>query len=223
MKKKILIVDDELDMVNMLRNFFRLKDFDTIEAYSGEGILDKLEENPDIILLDINMPGIDGFGVCKEIRNKTTSPILFLTARGSETDRVKGLMIGGDDYIVKPFSLNELYARVYSHLQREERKGTAADNKSSQLIIDYSSRTVHYKEKEIIFTKTEFDIIELLSSHPKMVFDREKIYSSLWGYEAMGDNSVVAEHIRKIRAKISEVTDKEYIQTVWGVGYKWVG
>ena len=99
MKKKILIIDDELDMVNMLRNFFRLKDFDTIEAYSGEGILDKLEENPDIILLDINMPGIDGFGVCKEIRNKTTSPILFLTARGSETDRVKGLMIGRDDYI----------------------------------------------------------------------------------------------------------------------------
>lgn len=223
MNKKILIIDDEVDMVNMLKNFFHLKGFNTIEAYNGEEAIERLESKPDIILLDINMPVVDGFEVCKRIRERTNSPILFLTARGAESDRIKGLMIGGDDYIVKPFSLGELYARVYSHLQREERKKVTNDDKSSELIIDYSLRTVHYKEEEIVFTKTEFDIIELLSTHPNMIFDREKIYTSLWGYDAMGDNSVVSEHIRKIRSKISRVTDEEFIQTVWGVGYRWVG
>lgn len=221
MKRKILIIDDEVDLVHMLRNFFQLKGFDTIEAYNGEEALGGLESKPDIILLDINMPEIDGFEVCKRIRKRTTAPILFLTARGAESDKIKGLMIGGDDYIVKPFSLGELYARVYSHLQREERKNLA--NEASELIVDHSLRTVHYKGVEIVFTKTEFDIIELLSTHPNMIFDREKIYSSLWGYDAMGDNSVVAEHIRKIRSKISRVADKELIQTVWGVGYRWIG
>lgn len=224
MKKKILIVDDEVEMVKMLKNFFNLKGFDTVEAYCGEEVMDKLEEDPDIILLDINMPRIDGFEICKKIRDKTSSPILFLTARSSEADRVEGLMIGGDDYIVKPFSLAELNARVYSHLKREERKNIInGDNRSSELIIDYSYRTVNYKGEEIIFTKTEFDIIELLSSHPNMIFDRERIYTSIWGYDAMGDSSVVAEHIRRIRSKILAVTDKEYIKTVWGVGYRWVG
>lgn len=222
MNKKILIVDDEVDMVNMLRNFFKLKGFETVEAYNGEEALERLENKPDIILLDINMPEVDGFEVCKKIRQRTNSPILFLTARGAESDKIKGLMIGGDDYIVKPFSLGELHARVYSHLQREERHKNSAKD-SLELSIDYSLRTVHYKGVEIVFTKTEFDIIELLSTHPNMIFDREKIYSSLWGYDAMGDNSVVAEHIRKIRYKISKVTDREFIQTVWGVGYRWIG
>lgn len=222
MNKKILIIDDEQGLVNMLSNYFEMKGFHTLKAWNGYDAFDKLNENPDIILLDINMPEIDGFEVCKKIRNKTASPILFLTARGDEADKVKGLMIGGDDYIVKPFSLNELYARVYSHLQREKRR-SIGKKQIKKLQIDYSLRTVHYEGKEIVFTKTEFDIIELLSTHPNMIFDREKIYTLLWGYDAIGDNSVVAEHIRKIRCKISKLTDKEYIQTVWGVGYRWVG
>ncbi|QQK08713.1 response regulator transcription factor [Miniphocaeibacter halophilus] len=219
MNKKILIIDDEIEMVEMLDRFFTLKNFDTITSTSGENILDLISKEPDIILLDINMPEIDGFEVCKSIRNKTNAPILFLTARNSESDKVKGLMLGAEDYIVKPFSLNELYARVYTNLQREERKLEGSDS----LEIDYGARTVKYNGEEIVMTKTEFDILELLSLNPNMVFDKDRIYDSLWSYDSFGDSAVIAEHIRKIRMKIKKFTEEEYISTVWGIGYKWIG
>jgi len=219
MNKKILIIDDEIEMVEMLDRFFTLKNFDTITSTSGENILDLISKEPDIILLDINMPQVDGFEVCKSIRNKTNAPILFLTARNSESDKVKGLMLGAEDYIVKPFSLNELYARVYTNLQREERKLEGSDD----LEIDYGARTVKYKGEEIIMTKTEFDILELLSLNPNMVFDKDRIYDSLWSYDSFGDSAVIAEHVRKIRGKIKKFTEREYISTVWGIGYKWIG
>lgn len=219
MNKKILIIDDEIEMVEMLDRFFTLKNFDTITSTSGENILDLISKEPDIILLDINMPQVDGFEVCKSIRNKTNAPILFLTARNSESDKVKGLMLGAEDYIVKPFSLNELYARVYTNLQREERKLEGSDS----LEIDYGARTVKYNGEEIVMTKTEFDILELLSLNPNMVFDKDRIYDSLWSYDSFGDSAVIAEHIRKIRMKIKKFTEEEYISTVWGIGYKWIG
>lgn len=219
MNKKILIIDDEIEMVEMLDRFFTLKNFTTITSTSGKNILDLISNEPDIILLDINMPEIDGFEVCKSIRNKTNAPILFLTARNSESDKVKGLMLGAEDYIVKPFSLNELYARVYTNLQREERKLEGTDS----LEIDYGARTVKYNGEEIVMTKTEFDIVELLSLNPNMVFDKDRIYDSLWSYDSFGDSAVIAEHVRKIRMKIKKFTEKEYISTVWGIGYKWIG
>lgn len=219
MKNKILIIDDEIEMVKMLDKFFKLKDFETITSTTGINIFKLIEENPDIILLDINMPDMDGFEVCKQIRNKTNVPIIFLTARNSETDMIKGLMLGAEDYITKPFSLKELHARVYTNLMREERRV----NNNDRLAIDYGGRTVIYNGNEVILTKTEFDIVELLSTNPNIVFDKDKIYDRLWSCDSFGDSQVIAEHIRKIRTKIKKYTDDEYISTVWGIGYKWIG
>ena len=145
-----------------------------------------------------------------------------MTARVTEQDVIKGLSVGGDDYITKPFGMDELVARILAHLRREERKGTASNLRfDEELIIDYNSHTVFYKEKQLEFSNKEFEIIRLLSQNAGMVFDRETIYEKLWGYDGEGDSIVVKEHIRKIRNKLSAYTDKNYIQTVWGVGYRW--
>ncbi|MBW4829486.1 MAG: response regulator transcription factor [Clostridiaceae bacterium] len=224
MKRKILIVDDEIDLVNMLQSFLNMKGYEVITALDGREVLEKLNERPDLILLDVNMPQLDGFKTCQMIRDKTTIPVLFLTARTNERDRVKGLMIGGDDYITKPFSLAELLARIHAHLMRENRKGKKNDTVSfGELWIDYSGRRIFYRNQEVVLTKTEFDIIELLSLNSGRVFDREHIYTSVWGYDGFGDSSVIAEHVRRIRGKLSRHTDREYIETVWGVGYRWIG
>ena len=191
MNAKILIADDESDIVSMLGSFFESKGFRVLPAFNGAEALKQVEKQPDIILLDINMPGTDGLEICKRIRDHISCPILFLTARIEDTDKVKGFAVGGDDYIVKPFSLVELEARVLW----ANRIGRA---------------------------KKEFDIVELLSQNPGQIFDKERIYERIWGYESEGDSSVVAEHIRRIRTKIAAYTDHIYVETVWGCGYKWV-
>lgn len=224
MKRKILIVDDEIDLVNMLQDFLDMKGYEVITALDGKEILKKLNERPDLILLDVNMPQLDGFKTCQMIRDKTAIPILFLTARTNERDRVKGLMIGGDDYIIKPFSLAELLARIHAHLMRENRKNKKNNTVSfGELWIDYSGRRIFYRNQEVVLTKTEFDIIELLSLNSGRVFEREHIYTSIWGYDGLGNSSVIAEHVRRIRGKLSQYTEREYIETVWGVGYRWIG
>lgn len=174
-------------------------------------------------MLDINMPRTDGLEVCKRIRDHISCPILFLTARIEDTDKVKGFTVGGDDYIVKPFSLVELEARVRAHLRREARHNFEAQVKfSGDLTIDYSERCLFFGDKRIGLAKKEFDIVELLSQSPGQVFDKERIYERIWGYDSEGDSSVVAEHIRRIRTKIAAYTDHMYVETVWGCGYKWV-
>ena len=151
-------------------------------------------------------------------------PIIFLTAKVEERDRVNGLMIGGDDYVVKPFSMEELSARVKAHLRREERSGSKEKLKfSDELVINYTERTVFYQDKEIPLTRMEFDIVELLSMHRGQIFSKEKIYETLRGFEEEGDSSTIAEHVRRIRLKIGKFSDKVYVDTVWGVGYKWIG
>lgn len=223
MNTKILIADDEADIVSMLRSFFENKGYLVLSAANGEETLKQVERQPDIILLDINMPGLDGFEVCERIRDYVSCPILFLTARIEDTDKVKGFAAGGDDYIVKPFSLMELEARVCAHLRREARHNFEAQIKfSGELTIDYSERCLFFLEKRLGLTKKEFDIVELLSHNSGQVFDKERIYERIWGYDSEGDSSVVAEHIRRIRAKIAEYTDRVYIETVWGCGYKWI-
>ncbi len=221
--KKILVVDDEKDITEMLDTFFRNKGYDVFIANNGQEALRKVELQPNIILLDVNMPDIDGFEICKRIRDYISCPIIFLTARIEDTDKVKGFISGGDDYVVKPFSLVELEARVIAHLRREERYRTNVKIKfSDELTIDYSDRAVYIKDNNISLVKKEFEIIELLSQNAGQVFDKEKIYEDIWGYDSDGDSSVVAEHIRRIRNKLSNYTDKSYIETVWGCGYKWV-
>ena len=196
--------------------------FSVYTADSAKKTLELLTETPDIVLLDINMPEMDGLELCQLIRGHVSCPIIFLTARVTEQDVIKGLSVGGDDYITKPFSMDELLARVSAHLRREERKGIAANLKfDKELIIDYNSRVVFYGKEQLDFSNKEFEIIKFLSQNAGMVFDRETIYEKLWGYDSEGDSIVVKEHIRKIRNKLSVYTDKNYIETVWGVGYKW--
>lgn len=223
MNTKILIVDDETDIVLMLRRFFESKGYLVLSATNGEEALEQAERKPNIILLDINMPGLDGLAVCKRIRNYISCPILFLTARMEDTDKVRGFAAGGDDYIVKPFSLMELEARVIAHLRREKRHSLEAQVRfSGDLTIDYLERLLFFSDQRVGLAKKEFDIVELLSGNPGQVFDKERIYERIWGCDSEGDSSVVTEHIRRIRAKIAAYTDRAYIETVWGCGYKWI-
>ncbi len=167
------------------------------------------------MLLDINMPQLDGLSVCERIRDYVSCPILFLTARIEEADKVKGFSVGGDDYIVKPFSLAELDARVKAHLRREIRHSFNAQVKfADELTIDYAERCIFCGDNRIALAKKEFEIVELLSANPGQVFDKERIYEKIWGYESEGDSSVVAEHIRRIRAKIARFTGKIYQITI---------
>ena len=206
----------------MLSQFFQGKGYRILTATNGVETLKQVENNPDIILLDINMPGMDGLEVCQRIRDYVSCPILFLTARIEDADKVKGFSVGGDDYIVKPFSLVELEARVKAHLRRETRHSFNTQIKFiDELTIDYVERCIFYKGNKISLAKKEFDIVELLSVNSGQVFDRERIYEKISGYDTEGDSRVVTELIRRIRNKIKRYTKHEYIETVWGMGYKW--
>lgn len=222
MAYKVLIVDDDVDLLKMLKDYFTLKNYIVYTALNGFLAIEQLNETPDIILLDINMPQMDGLELCKRIRNKVTCPILFLTAKAEEQDRVNGLMSGGDDYILKPFSLKELEARMIAHIRREERQSTKSKIRFQQeLIIDYLEKALWFGDKKVEFTKTEYQIIEFLSMHPGQVFDKERIYERVLGFDAEGESRVITELIRRIRNKLSIYSKEDWIQTVWGNGYKW--
>lgn len=222
MNYKILIVDDDRDLLEMLNQYFTLKNYTIITAENGVEAIEKINMNPDIILLDVNMPGMDGIEVCKRIRDIVSCPIIFLTARVEEKDRIMGLLSGGDDYITKPFSLKELDARIIAHLKREERIHKKTEQRFyGDLIIDYARKLVQIKGEELELTKLEYQIIEFLSMNPEVVFDKERIYEKISGYDAEGDSRVATELIRRIRKKINQYTEHEYIETVWGMGYKW--
>ena len=222
METKLLIVDDEPDIVAMLASFFTGKGYQVLTAQSGREALLRAEQSPDLILLDVSMPDLDGLAVCQAIRDHISCPILFLTARIEDTDKVRGFSVGGDDYILKPFSLVELEARVQAHLRREARHQSQARVKFGvELTIDFLERRVFFGKEEIPLTKKEFDIVELLSQNPGQVFDKERIYEKIWGYDSEGSSGGVAEHIRRIRAKLAVHTDRVYLETVWGCGYKW--
>ncbi len=219
---RLLIADDEADIVTMLTSFFEGKGYEVMTASDGIETLKQVEKRPDLILLDISMPRLNGLEVCRRIRDHIDCPILFLTAKIEDMDKVKGFSVGGDDYIVKPFSLAELEARVSAHLRRQARHSMETFVKfTGDLTIDFARRCLFYGKEEISVTKKEFDIVELLSQNPGQVFDKERIYEKIWGYDREGDNGVVAEHIRRIRTKIAAHTDRAYIETVWGCGYKW--
>jgi DNA-binding response OmpR family regulator len=223
MLKKILIVDDDQGIVTLLKDYFELNGYTVFTAMNGTEALQKISHNPNIILLDINMPDIDGIEVCTKIREHVSCPILFLTAKVEEKDKINGFRVGGDDYIIKPFSINELGARGAAHLRSEHRntnKTTAIFVKD--LVIDYGERCIYINNHPIQLTKKEFDIVELLSMNPGQVFDKERIYEKIWGYDGAGDSNVVTEHIRRIRSKLAACSSETYIETVWGVGYKWI-
>lgn len=222
MREKILIVDDEEDIVTMLARFFRGKGYEVLTALDGEEAVKQAERMPDVILLDINMPKMDGLTVCRRIRDYVPCPIVFLTARIEDMDKVRGFAAGGDDYVVKPFSLAELEARVSAHLRRESRRSAGTKIKfTGDLSIDYEKMQVFIGSQQVSLAKKEFEIVELLSQNAGQVFDKERIYERVWSYDSEGDSSVVAEHVRRIRAKFAALSDCVYIETVWGCGYRW--
>ncbi|SNX55188.1 response regulator transcription factor [Thermoanaerobacterium sp. RBIITD] len=225
---KILIIDDEKEIADLLKDSLERKGNTVLTAYNGKEGIEKAKEMPDLIVLDIMMPDIDGYEVCRKIRDTVICPIVFLSAKQSEMDRIKGFALGGDDYVVKPFSLKELLARIDAHLRREKRaillneEGKRALLNFKNITIDLKSREVMVNGNPIGLTKKEFDVLELLSLHPGQVFSKEQIYEKVWGFDAEGDTTTVTEHIKNIRAKIENFDpDTEYIKTVWGIGYKW--
>ena len=218
----ILIVDDEADLRKLLADYFELNGYSVLTAKDSREALQKVEHQPDIVLLDINMPEQNGLQLCEKIRAFVSCPILFLTARIEEIDKIAGFKAGGDDYILKPFSIHELGARVEAHLRREQRiQSRSSVRFNDDVVIDYTARELYYRDKQVPLAKKEFDIIELLSTNANIVFERERIYETIWGLDSQGDSSVIAEHIRRIRFKLKEHGCDDRIETVWGVGYKW--
>ncbi|MCH5271547.1 MAG: response regulator transcription factor [Lachnospiraceae bacterium] len=220
---KILVADDEKDVVTLLQDYFEINDYLVLTAYTGAEAIEKASQNPDIILLDVNMPEVDGLSVCRKIRDYVSCPILFLTARVEDSDKISGFASGGDDYIIKPFSIEELGARVSAHIRRDHRVKTQANIRFfGDLTIDYTAKTVAVKEIVLDLAKKEYQIIEFLSLNCGQVFDKERIYEKVWGYDAEGDSSVIAEHVRRVRAKLAKYGEEYHLETVWGMGYKWV-
>lgn len=228
---KILLVDDEMEIREMLKQVFTLEGYMVYTAKDGKEALEKVtmvmadgKEGFDIILLDVNMPELDGYEVCKRIREYVACPILFLTARIEEEDKVLGFRVGGDDYIEKPFSLAELKERVAAHLRRQQRNQNSENvGFRGVFTISYSGRKVLYGTEVLPFTKTEYEIVEFLSRNRNQVFTKEMIYERLWGYDKDGESSIITEHIRRIRQKLKKYTEETMIETVWGVGYRWIG
>ena len=220
---KILVADDEKDVVSLLKDYLELKGYCVFTANNGAEAIEQASISPDLMLLDVNMPEADGFEVCRKVRDHVSCPILFLTARVEDEDKIQGFASGRDDYILKPFSLDELGARVAAHIRRDRRANAAKNVRFyGDLVIDYTEKTVSAGANIIDLANKEFRIIELLSLNTGQVFDKERIYEKIWGYDAEGDSSVIAEHIRRIRAKLGKYGQDKHIGTVWGMGYKWI-
>ena len=222
MAYRILIVDDEPEMVQMLSRFLSRSGYEIIPAFTGEEAVASIKAHPDIILLDINMPGMDGISVCKEVRDKIGCLILFLTAKDQEADKIEGFTAGGDDYITKPFSLAEMKVRIDAHLRREHREKQVQRKVFGNITVDYSAQEVLVCGESMHFLRKEFEIIRMLSLNSGQVFSRSYIYETIWGLEACGDDNVIMEHIRKIRQRFGKAGCINPIETVWGVGYRWI-
>ncbi|GAQ24901.1 DNA-binding response regulator [Tepidanaerobacter syntrophicus] len=224
MNEKILVVDDEKPIVDILKYNLSKEGYNVLTAYDGDEAIEiALKEDPDLILLDIMLPKQDGFSVCKKLREKLTSPILMLTARGEEVDKVLGLELGADDYITKPFSMRELMARVKANLRRmafSEPDEDAEVIKQGDLELDLKSYVVRKNGKPLDLTFREFELLRYLAAQPGQVFTREKLLEEVWGYEYYGDIRTVDVTVRRLREKVEDdPANPEYIITKRGIGY----
>lgn len=229
MVKKILIIEDDISIAELQRDYLEIDGFEVDIALTGEDGLHKaLHHQVDLILLDLMLPEVDGFQVCKAIRIEKDIPIIMVSAKKEEIDKIRGLGLGADDYIVKPFSPSELVARVKAHISRYERLVSKEPQKDTIFIrglrMDKESRRVYVNNREVIFTTKEFDILLFLAMHPDHVFSKEHLFESVWGIDTFGDISTVTVHIRKIREKIEDDFSRpQYIETIWGAGYRFKG
>ncbi len=244
MSQKILIIEDEEGIIHLLNLYLKDAGFDVVAAKDGaDGLALHAREHPDLVILDIMLPAIDGFEVCRRIRQWSKTPILMLTARGSEDDRIQGLDLGADDYLVKPFSPRELVSRVRAILRRVH-GGEGSETRSvggtggiggiggevtavndtvmhfSGLTIDLPARRVEVGGVEVMLTPTEFDLLALLAKSPGRVFTREILMNKVWGYDYLGDGHTIDVHISALRKKLEANAEQRYITTVWRVGYR---
>ena len=224
---KILIIEDEEAIADLEKDYLELSGFDVeIENDGTSGLERALNEDFDMFILDLMLPGTDGFEICKKIREKKNTPVLMVSAKKDDIDKIRGLGLGADDYITKPFSPSELVARVKAHLARYERLigSTAHKNDIIEIRgirIDKTARRVWVNDEEKQFTTKEFDLLTFLAENPNHVFTKDELFSKIWDMESIGDIATVTVHIKKIREKIEFNTAKpQYIETIWGVGYR---
>ena len=226
--RRILIIEDDTSIAELERDYLEMSQFTVGIAYTGpEGLEKARSESFDLIILDLMLPGADGFEICRTLRTETDIPILMVTARKEDIDKIRGLGLGADDYITKPFSPGELVARVNSHLSRFDRLTGRRGNDREKpleirgLRIDRASRRVYVNEQEVSLAAKEFETLCFLAVNPNRVFTREQIFDSVWGEDTYGELSTVTVHIRRIREKIEiDPSNPQYIETVWGVGYR---
>ncbi|WP_130838603.1 response regulator transcription factor [Lachnoclostridium sp. Marseille-P6806] len=226
-KKRILIVEDEEAIAELEKDYLELSEFEVEIRSDGEAGLDAaLHEEFDLMILDLMLPGIDGFELCRRVREKKNLPILMVSARKDDIDKIRGLGLGADDYMTKPFSPSELVARVKAHLARYERLVGAGQPENDiveirGIRIDKTARRVFVDGTEKNFTTKEFDLLTFLAEHPNHVYSKEELFREIWDMDSIGDIATVTVHIKKIREKIEYDTSKpQYIETIWGVGYR---
>ena len=224
---KILIVEDEEAIADLEKDYLELSGFEVEVANDGEtGLKKALEHDYDLFILDLMLPGADGFEICRQVRDEKNTPIIMVSAKKDDIDKIRGLGLGADDYITKPFSPSELVARVKAHMARYDRLvGSAVEENKvidiRGLKIDTTARRVWVNGEEKPFTTKEFDLLTFLASHPNHVYTKDELFSEIWDMESIGDIATVTVHIKKIREKIEFDTSKpQYIETIWGVGYR---
>ena len=224
---RILIVEDEESIAELEKDYLELSGFEVeIENNGRVGLERALQEEFDLFILDLMLPGVDGFEICKKIRESKNTPIIMVSAKKDDIDKIRGLGLGADDYITKPFSPSEMVARVKAHLSRYERLigSGMPENEVIEirgLKIDKTARRVYVKGEEKNFTTKEFDLLTFLAQNPNHVFTKEELFNKIWDMESLGDIATVTVHIKKIREKIEFNTAKpQYIETIWGVGYR---
>lgn len=225
--KTILIVEDELNIAELERDYLEIEGFQVeIESNGGNALGRCQQKSYDLIILDLMLPGLDGFEICRRIRRFSAVPLIIISAKGEDMDKIRGLGLGADDYMVKPFSPLEMVARVKAHIARHERllgirPDTEDEIEIKGLQINKTSRRVLLNGREVAFASKEFDLLVFLALNPNRVLTKEQIYVQIWGEEALGDLTTVAVHIRKIREKIeADPSNPQYLETVWGAGYR---
>lgn len=224
---KILIVEDEVSIAELEKDYLELSDFEVeIETDGTQGLERALKEEFDLIILDLMLPGVDGFEICKQVREEKNIPVIMVSAKKDDIDKIRGLGLGADDYMTKPFSPSELVARVKAHMARYDRL-VGSGLKTNEIIeirglkIDKTARRVYINGEEKVFTTKEFDLLTFLAENPNHVYTKEELFQKIWDMESIGDIATVTVHIKKIREKIEYNTSKpQYIETIWGVGYR---
>lgn len=228
MATRILIIEDEATIAQLQRDYFELNGYLVELCHTGdEGLRLALDNEFDLIIVDLQLPGMNGFDLCSQIRQAKEVPILVVSAKKEEIDKIRAFNLGADDYITKPFSPSELVARAKAHLARYERLiGKKEPNLGSEihihsLVIDTAARRVYVRKQEVLFTAREFSLLEFLANHPNRVFSKTELFERIWGMDSNGDIATVTVHVRRLREKIEvDPSNPQYIETVWGAGYR---